>query len=97
MVEAALQTRVEELALRMEVDSRHEYMEEQLCVKLGRFSLIAILSVLQQISGDVDTMSFPGYRLQRLPELVKDLQTLKECDLSHNRLKEFPHQVLFQP
>merc|ERR1712054_729065 len=63
LVEASVQTRIEELAIRMEVQ------------------------------GDVDKMSFNGYRLMRLPEMVSDLVSLRECNLSHNRLREFPEQT----
>merc|ERR1711904_129947 len=63
LVEASVQTRIEELAIRMEVQ------------------------------GDVDKMTFSGYRLLQLPDMVSDLAALKECDLSHNRLREFPEQV----
>merc|ERR1711912_98411 len=63
LVEASVQTRIEELAMRMEVQ------------------------------GDVDTMCFNGYRLMRLPEMVSDLYDLTECNLSNNRLSDFPAQT----
>jgi len=63
LVEASVQTRIEELAMRMEVQ------------------------------GDVDSMSFNGYRLMRLPGMVSELYDLKECNLSNNRLSAFPTET----
>merc|ERR1711998_519216 len=51
------------------------------------------LSHRMEVQGDIDKMSFSGYKLMRLPEMVSDLLTLRECDLCNNRLRDFPEQV----